>query len=569
MRNRNRLMTLCILTGLLIFGLCYVKEAGVCFDEKLEREILSMNILQYSDFFQIESLSSHLRGNGLVPICESVERDHGIAAYYPYGVIGVLLRDRPDLSSEIWHLYTYLLFFLGVVYLYRILYELFRSRITALTGAVMLFFTPRIFADGMYNNKDTVLMSLVIVMLFYGIRFLERKDIKSAALLGISAGFACNMKVSGIYVFALIGGYYLVELTCRKLWNKRTFLAGLTAAGSGFLCYLLLTPAIWGQGFHLVEFIRFNLVNTTDFGRWSGRVLFEGQWYSNAVNPLPWYYLPKIILLTVPVYLSVLIVASIVLWIKNVRKWGRAGQLYPLFAGIVAIPMIVAMASEPNIYNGWRHFYFFFGAMVILAAYTVHHLVECMAAERPAADKASERKTADGKAVTQKRADGESVIRKKVPVRRIAFGILCLCILGNGVGIAKNGIYCVAYTNFLAGGNAEGRYETDYYGAATRKILLELGRQYEKAYIYSDSKGSVIATHETLPEKYRERIVLAYTEEDAQKAAQERAPVFFFVNTSYDDWEKYTENFTEIPYNAWGNTFVRLYIYENERISEF
>lgn len=569
MKNIKRLMTICILAGLLIFGLCYVKEAGVCFDEKAEREILSMNILQYSDFFHIKTLSSHLRGNGLVPICESVERDHGIAAYYPYSVMGILLRDRPELSSEIWHLYTYLLFFLGVVYLYRILYELFRSRITALTGALMLFFTPRIFADGMYNNKDTVLMSLVIVMLFYGIRFLEQKDIKSAALLGISAGFACNMKVSGIYVFALIGGYYLVELTCRKLWNRRTFLAGLTAAGSGFLCYLLLTPAIWGQGFHLLEFIRFNLANTTDFGRWSGRVLFEGQWYSNAANPLPWYYLPKIILLTVPVYLSVLIAFSIVLWIKNVRRWGRAGQLYPLFAAIVVIPVIVAMASRPNIYNGWRHFYFFFGAMVILAAYTVHHLLEGMAAERAAAGKTIVKNTADGKKAAKKKAVSENGLRKRVPVRQIAFGFLCLCILGNGVGIAKNGIYCVAYTNFLAGGNAEGRYETDYYGAATRKILLELGKKYEKAYIYSDSKGSVIATHETLPQKYRERIILAYTEADIGNAEQEKAPVFFFVNTSYDSWEKYTENYREIPYNAWGNTFVRLYIYENERFSEF
>ena len=45
-------------------------------------------------------------------------------------------------------------------------------------------------------------MSLIIVMLFYGIRFLERKDFKNACLLGICAGFCGNLKISGIYVFA-------------------------------------------------------------------------------------------------------------------------------------------------------------------------------------------------------------------------------------------------------------------------------------------------------------------------------------------------------------------------------
>lgn len=43
-------------------------------------------------------------------------------------------------------------------------------------------------------------MSLIIVMLFYGIRFLERKDFKNACLLGICAGFCGNLKISGIYV---------------------------------------------------------------------------------------------------------------------------------------------------------------------------------------------------------------------------------------------------------------------------------------------------------------------------------------------------------------------------------
>ena len=126
------------------------------------------------------------------------------------------LEQHPEatrLQSDVWHAYTYALFFLGVIYMYRLLWELFRDRRTALLGTLMLFLTPRIFADGLYNNKDSVLMSLIIVMLFYGIRFLERKDFKNACLLGICAGFCGNLKISGIYVLEMIGGFYQMKLT--------------------------------------------------------------------------------------------------------------------------------------------------------------------------------------------------------------------------------------------------------------------------------------------------------------------------------------------------------------------
>ena len=86
-------------------------------------------------------------------------------------------------------------------------------------------------------------MSLIIVMLFYGIRFLERKDFKNACLLGICAGFCGNLKISGIYVFAMIGGFYLLILTKEKKWSGKTFFVGLTATVVGFLSYLALTPA--------------------------------------------------------------------------------------------------------------------------------------------------------------------------------------------------------------------------------------------------------------------------------------------------------------------------------------
>lgn len=541
MKDRKRFFSTGILILLLIFGLCHVGEAGVCFDEEKEREILSMNLLQYGDFFHMEQVSSHFRGRGLIPISESVERDHGIAPYYLFAPALGILEGRTDLLSHAWHFYTYLLFFLGVVYLYRLLYDLFHSRKTALLGAAVLFLTPRIFADGLYNNKDIVLLSLVIVMLFYGIRFLDRRDFKSALLLGVSAGFAGNLKISGIYVFALIGLFYVLELTFRKKWSLCTFCVGAAAAGTGFLSYLALTPAIWGQGFQLVEFIRWNLVNAANFSRLDGTVLFEGHVFRHSAEPLPWYYLPKIMALTLPFYVTILIAGSLFLWIGNLKKRRRTERLYPLFLLTAVIPITVAMVSAPNIYNGWRHFYFLYGPLVILAAYTLSYVFQMEKWKKPA-----------------------------------LLGV-CLLLLYNGMGIAKNGIFSTGYVNFLAGKSAEGKYELDYYGAATKKILTELVNRYEKIYIYPDSKGSVIVNYRALSAADRNKIVIVHSEEEARRAekesaAEENTAFFYFVNTSYDEPElKGREPAYE--YESWGNTIVKLYGNEkgnqNQRFSEF
>lgn len=519
--KRKKSIVAAILLAMFLFGFYFAKDAGVYFDEASEQKILFNNVLQYGDTFHIGKVSGWLRKQGAVPICEDIEMDHGIAPYYLSIPFFVIFEGRADIQSMIWHLYTYVLFFCGVIWMYRLGYEVFHSRKTALAGAMMLFFSPKIFADGLYNNKDTVLLSAVIIMLFYGVRFLERKDVKSAVFLGLAAGVACNLKVSGIYVFAMIGGYYILLLIVKKKWNRKTFRVGVIAAVTGFACYLLLTPAIWGQGFHLIRFLSWSLSNTTKFSRMDEPVLFEGNTYRFTVNPLPWYYLPKLILFTTPVYVLVLILTSLILWGSRCSRGGRPEQVYPLFASIPAIPLIAAMVSHPNLYNGWRHFYFIYGAFIFMASYALHRLLH------------------------------------EFRYRRGAVAILTLLLEIQVCGIAKSGIGSVAYMNLLAGGNAQGKYELDYYGVTSEKIMKSLADRYGRINLCSDSKGSVLVTWQALPVKYQEQIHLLYSEEEMQKALDNGENVYGLVNTSYDFVDDEDVKWLE-EWTAWGNTYVKI-----------
>lgn len=524
MQNAKKVSPLIILLLLLLFGLHYVSEAGVYFDESSEQRILAMNLRQYGDSLHLEQLTDYFSNRGVEPIYRNVERDHGVALYYAFAPVMYYFEYRPDILSTAWHIYTFLLFFVGVVYLYRLLWDLFENRSVALLSAAVFFFTPRIFADGLYNNKDIVLLSMVLVMLFYGIRFIEKKDIKSAILVGISAGFAGNIKISGLYVFMMIGLFYLSDLTFRNKWSIRTFLVGVSAMGMGILCYIIITPAIWGgQGFQLVDFIKWNLTNTTQFSRLDGTVLFEGTVYRHSVNPLPWYYLPKIIFLTIPVYISVLIGSSVILWCKNIKNVGRAQRLYPLFALCAGIPIVVAIFSTPNLYNGWRHLYFIYGPLVIMAAYPLNTLF--------------------------------AINKDKVKIS--ALTILVVCLLINVVGVAMNGIYSTAYVNFCAGEKVTGYYELDYYGATAKKILLDLMDKYDVIYLHSDANGAAIVNYNVLPEDMKKRIIFVNTDEGRNLAENNPENTFYFINTTYD-FIDITEMEVVLEYKSWGNTFVRI-----------
>lgn len=47
--------------------------------------------------------------------------------------------------------------------------ELWHSRKVSLFTTFIFFFTPRIFADSFYNNKDCILMTFIIISLYFGI----------------------------------------------------------------------------------------------------------------------------------------------------------------------------------------------------------------------------------------------------------------------------------------------------------------------------------------------------------------------------------------------------------------
>ena len=133
--HRRKLVFILFLI-LFIFGIANIGDYGMPWDECTEVSILLANAKEY--MLQIFPEGSKIHGLAELiygePISRNIERDHGIAAYYGFLPLMYLTNYEHPATMYAWHIYTYLLWFLGLICLYFLL------NIIAIYGCYDVFF---------------------------------------------------------------------------------------------------------------------------------------------------------------------------------------------------------------------------------------------------------------------------------------------------------------------------------------------------------------------------------------------------------------------------------------------
>ncbi len=449
--NEKKILLLCALILFLAFalGLAVTSDYGIPPDENTEIGILMGNLREYLGlYFKEDSLIMYgFDANNYIPISQSIEIDHGQAAYYPISPLLYLAKTNQieigsDSLSLIYHLYTYIISFTAVIAIFVLVKDLFKNPALALLCALMLFISPRFFGEMHYNNKDIVLLALVIDTCCLGILATKYCRAFQVFLFSLLAALTANTKIVGLYVYGVIGLFYLVYTSVYKRWSERSRIKAMLASIVMFCgFYYLLTPAMWRD---VAGFFDYCIFNAFQFSRWDGLVLFEGKALSPASGELPGRYLVTLISITTPMFILGLAVlgAGRFLFCLASRKHRKNRTEILLTTGMICLctllPLLVASISKSIVYNGWRHFYFSYFGILMLAFYGME-LLFCR--------------------------------WKKVS----AFAVICF-MAANTVQTVANHPYQFAYFNLLAGKDAGYRYETDYWGVSTRdaiELILE------------------------------------------------------------------------------------------------
>ena len=280
----------------------------------------------------------------------------------------------------------------------------------------------------------------------------------------------------------LFGGMYLIEYLQDGWRDYRRLGIGLAAAGSAVLAFVLITPATWPS---LLDYLIYTISNASGFSRWDHWVLYAGDLYRYTVHPLPWHYIIWMIVITTPVIFVVMILIgqinllrSMVGAVKN-RNWSEKKIKYGILLGLIVwAPLLVYMIKGSNVYNGWRHFYFIYPSLVLLAVMGMASLVKWIAWKRP------------------------------VWAVMAAQGMFCVYLLVSGHPLQY------VYYNFLAGNNVEETYEVDTGVLAFQYALKQILQQDDSGIILISSDNLVSyygikMAWEVLPHDEKDRIQIA------------------------------------------------------------
>ncbi len=379
--NRNK--TTIIAVGLVFFlfiivGLSLYKDYGVSIDEPTQR---NHSIVTYRWLNRIFFDRGVFVNEGSEDLDNYENKYYGVAIQLPLvfieDVYQVLMKEPMPTNSiyKMRHLYTYLFYILSLYCFYRLLFNLFDSKILGLIGVLMIYSFGRFFAHSFYNIKDMMFASLFMIDLYFVEKVVSSEYEKKWCLFfSIVSAFMVSSRIVG----ALLPLFVLLLPIVRIFFSKNKFpLSSLGIICLAYPIWLLITPASWSDP------IRFsiNCASTfSDYNLLEGNKLFGGQLIPNGTTPFDFYL--RWMWLTIPLVYHLfavigLIACPIIFFTGNHKKKLIKNPSFFVIAGCTLLfTLLYQIIRQPSIYNDWRHVFFLYPILILFAVFCLNVIMK-------------------------------------------------------------------------------------------------------------------------------------------------------------------------------------------------
>ena len=244
---------------------------------------------------------------------------------------------------------------------------------------ILFAVSPTFIGHSQNNLKDIPFALTYISGVFFTLRYLvseKQNSYRDLILLTASIGFSISIRAGGILLLCYLF-FFLVVISTFKYYRKERIdpseirkkfllLCGVSVV-SWFLSILLWPYALNGPIKNVIESYRIMAHYPCTF-----RQIFEGkvEWS----DFMPWYYLPKSMLITIPV---IVLTGLFLFIIFSFRKMNlKKKMLFGCLIFTVAFPVVFVIYEKSNLYSSWRQFLFVYPGMIILAATGFLHFFE-------------------------------------------------------------------------------------------------------------------------------------------------------------------------------------------------
>ncbi|WP_143434778.1 hypothetical protein [Hymenobacter roseosalivarius] len=378
--RHQRLLTGLLFGLLLLTGLLLHRDYGVSADERIDRLNGMINVKYIAELVAPELARQQANYHLIPPLKGFIDNTHGVAFEVPMAVMSFLFMRGDSQAAYYWrHFCIFLIFTAGVYALFRLSSLYLKSWRWGLLTALLLVLSPRLFADGFYNPKDIVFMALFTVGIHTLLRFLRQPSYRRALLHALVTALAVDIRSLGVLLVAFTVGMVSLELllpTERRTTNRQLLLGTLLYTALTPVLIVIGWPALWEAPFS-------NLLNSfRSLSKYPfrGSLLYWGTIIHVPANPLPWHYIPGWILVTTPLAYTLAAFGGLLLTLRPLlRRWHTCLRVPEHRQNLLLLlwlfgPPLLVIGLNSIIYNAWRHLFFIYPALLILAGRGLRHL---------------------------------------------------------------------------------------------------------------------------------------------------------------------------------------------------
>ena len=347
-----------------IAGVAVLDDYGVSADEPIQRNI-AHTTAEYIATGDISELSQ---------AGDIAFRYYGVAFEMPLLLAARALELQAPHIYLTRHLIIHLFFIAGGFACGMLAYRMLDSRWAALFAMLLFLLHPRLYAHSFFNAKDIPFAAMLLIALYLAHRAFRRDTIGAFLLCGIGVGLAINLRPFGLMLPPM-----LLAMRALDLWQasgeerKRIAAAGGIFVAAALGTAYIIHPYYWENPLRFFEGLRALSQHPVIAGN-----LFMGEIYRS--DAVPWNFIPVWFAITAPPVALMMgaIGCAAVCWQGVSRPLAalrcRETRFRILLLGCFALPVVIAIILQSNIYNGWRQMYFLWAPFCLLAAVGLHYI---------------------------------------------------------------------------------------------------------------------------------------------------------------------------------------------------
>lgn len=344
------------IAGLLIFD-----DYGISWDEEVQR--IDIGLVNYNAAFH----------NDRQALLSSLGKYHG-----PVFEIFLIIAEkalRLSDSRDIYlmrHLFTFFVFFIGVIFFYFLIKNHFKNWKIGLIACAMLILNPRIFAESFYNSRDIPFLAVFIIAVFLLFEFFKKQSILNAFFFSLSTAILIDLRIMGILVPAFFAVIIFHRIFFSFLKEEKHGIKFIPVAATFLFTavfVVLFWPVLWQDT--ITHFV--GSLKSMSHYHWESSVFLLGKMYDGF--HIPRYYLPVWFFISNPILFLLLFVTGIFVTAKlffNSALQFFSGKIeIIIFLGWFFIPIFMVVILNAVVYDGWRHVFFIYPAFVFISLYGI------------------------------------------------------------------------------------------------------------------------------------------------------------------------------------------------------